>query len=338
MATTLQRQHACNRGTGSDADPTPSIFRNDANNVAALQSARIQKKLAEEAAHLQKEQLDAAAKSLASEVEDREKVQKERDALRSDNKTLNQTLQIRDGEFAGARREIETLKGEKRELENLKNQKENELTSAINGKQQADNLRLQKEQELNTANNYKTSLQNQINTLSAKVSGMENCLPNTSRQDNCLPFQYHNSTVMIVNLGSQRSIDAGGENGTMAYGWDYDLAAGNQTFTLTKVNGRLHPDEYWIIARRDNGQRFYFSAGDTGIELRLGCTFGNQDYWYIGRGPGSRVGSWVIKNARWGTQMALENGFRNNGTRILSDGISDRLEANWVIIPIAFSS
>ncbi|KAM5344893.1 hypothetical protein ACJ41O_010755 [Fusarium nematophilum] len=334
MATTLQHQHACNRSSGPD-DPAPTVFRNDANNITALQRARLQQKLAEEAARRHKEQLDAAAKSLAGEVKDREKVQKERDALRGDYNALNQTIQARDGELVGAKKEIETLREDKRLSEISKCRKEAELASANSAKQQADNLRAQREKELEAANNDKTMLQNQVNLLSNRVNKMEHALPNLSRQDNCLPFQYHNSTVMIVNFACMVALDSGKANG-LAHGWEYFLWSENQTFTLTKYG--TGPNDYWIIARKKDGKRLYFPAGNTGVELAVGNAPDKQDYWYIGRGSDSRVGSWVIKNVEWGTYMEIENGLKANGTRILSQDDSDRHTANWVIIPLAFDN
>jgi predicted nuclease with TOPRIM domain len=47
-----------------------------------------------------------------------------------------------------------------------------------------------------------------INSLTDRISGLEKRLPN-NREDNCLPLQYHNATVMFVNVKCQMSLDAG---------------------------------------------------------------------------------------------------------------------------------
>ena len=80
----ISLQHACNRRF----DTGPNLFKNDINNVAALQSARLQKKLMEEAAHLHQKQLEEAAENLQTQTTDKEKVQQERDELLRRMETL----------------------------------------------------------------------------------------------------------------------------------------------------------------------------------------------------------------------------------------------------------
>lgn len=164
MVDTLQ--HACNRKFDTD----PSLFRNDINNVAALQSARLQKKLMEETARLQQDQLEKATQSLRTEIVNNGKIQLERDELLKEIETLR-------------RKKADELVNWDKERQDLKGQLSS--MSSINGQQLAE-----------------------VERLKQTVSELEKKIPN-SRQDNCLPFQYNKSTVMIVNIRSQMALDAG---------------------------------------------------------------------------------------------------------------------------------
>src|ERR1700712_550211 len=83
MATTIQ--HASNRS----ADKSPSLFRNDFNNVAALEAGRLQKKALEEAAQLQSKKLDEVTQDLKAQFEEEKKrIQQERDDLQRDKQDL----------------------------------------------------------------------------------------------------------------------------------------------------------------------------------------------------------------------------------------------------------
>ena len=148
----------------------PSLFRNDYSNVAALQSERLQEKLMEETARLQWEQLEEVTQDLRTETVNKGKIQQERDELLREM----ETLRPKKGDELGIwENERQDLNGQLSSM------------SSNNGQQRAE-----------------------IETLKQTVTGLEGKIPN-SRQDNCLPFQYHNSTVMIVNLGSQMALDAG---------------------------------------------------------------------------------------------------------------------------------
>ncbi|KAF5672033.1 hypothetical protein FHETE_3905 [Fusarium heterosporum] len=329
--------HQCNPRK-SDKSEAPRIFKNDANSVSELQRARLQKKLAEDAARLQQEKLDAANQDIKS-------IRDERDTLRENVKNMEKSFDDKNREFKILSDNISRLDAEKR-------QKETELATAVSQKESAESFNRQKEAELWAANNEKSNYYQQVSSLTStvtqqanelqnlrsQITTMENKLPN-SRQDNCLPFQYHNATVMIMNLGCQRALDAGKDGGTLVHGIDMDLNNGNQIFILRKMSGRPGVDDYWIIARKDDvSRKLYFDRQETGSELQVGAPPGKQDYWYIGRGSDTRVGSWVFKNAEWGTYIELANGARSNGLRVISYNFSNNLDANWVIVPITFAS
>lgn len=201
MATTTPLQHACNRSSRSSTSPSPSLFRNDANNVTAIQDARLQKTAVEAAARVQQEKLTEVANRLDREIEDRQKEQKELDILRQELDALNKTVQSKDNVLAQAKGEIEMLKRDKQQQESLQTKMESELAAAIDKRQQV-------EDELHIVDKDKAALKNQVELLSAQVNRLDRP-PSSSRLDNCLPFQYHNSTVRIVNLESQRAIDSG---------------------------------------------------------------------------------------------------------------------------------
>lgn len=80
--------------------------------------------------------------------------------------------------------------------------------------------------------------------------------------------------------------------------------------------------------------KLYFPNGNTDVDVHVGTGIPDkQDYWYIGRGGDTRVGSWVydllqaiavgdisglteayrFKNAEWNTYMELQSGGKDNG-------------------------
>ena len=211
-------QHVSNRA--SDTDVTPRLFRNDLNNVAALQNARFQKKLMEEAARLQKQQLEKVE-------EDKEKVVQERDALRAEKEQLNQTVQQKDSSLAV----LQTAKEEvEKQMEVLKSQKEEEIQALTRQKEneganlrrqmddQAEALRKNRAAEITVWEAEKRTLQDQVNSISAKDTEIQSLKQSKGEleklyafggKENCLPPEYHNAEVMIVNVRSQRTLDAG---------------------------------------------------------------------------------------------------------------------------------
>ncbi|KAJ4253322.1 hypothetical protein NW762_010477 [Fusarium torreyae] len=322
MATTLQ--HACNRK--SDTGTDSSIFRNDSNNVAALQTARIQKKLMEEAARLQQQKLDEANNG-------KTQVETERDALSREKQSLTKTLEETKGEVErlklsqenlarqkedelGALKslkqaEIETVRKEKQdELEALGRAKQGEIEAVRREKQnEYDALKTQKEGELATEKqnlgaqlNSMTALEAQrrgeINGLNQTINALKLKLPN-DRQDNCLPFQYHNATVMILQLESGMALDCAKDSGHRGQTFTADMYDNSQLFRLTKNGSQPDQNEPWAITRIDTGlpeENLYFDNDEEDWDLRLEHTSnlsGWQGWWYIGRGASDRVGSWV---------------------------------------------
>lgn len=222
MAATVQ--HACNRR--SDTDTESSIFRNDSNNVAALQTARMQKTLLEEAARLQQQQLEKVVGDLESQATDKKKVEEERDALRREKEALAKAVEAKDGELRGSRNEVEALNVQKQnEVDAERRQKQEEVESVRRQKQsEYDTLKTQKDgvdSQLAASENTRRDLQSQldsmtiaeaqrraeIGSLTQTLVQLEKKVPN-SRLDNCLPFQYHGATVMFVQLNSQMALDA----------------------------------------------------------------------------------------------------------------------------------
>ncbi|KAK6354948.1 hypothetical protein TWF696_004076 [Orbilia brochopaga] len=166
MATTIQ--HACNRESGADSEPSANInvFIHDANNVAAIQNARVQRKRAEEAARRRVEEMEAAAKELASEVVDKEKAQQDLIALRSKHNTLNSqyaslnnTLLARNEELAKANKEIEKLKEEMRQAEITTNNEKANLQAQA--KRDIEKIKAEKQQAENNTNSVIASMRMQ---------------------------------------------------------------------------------------------------------------------------------------------------------------------------------
>jgi myosin heavy subunit len=226
-------QHFSNRK--ADTDPRP--FKNDVNNVAALQSARLQKRRMEEAALLQQKLLNDTAEKLGKQVVDTRKVKQELEDIRKLKDILTQTVdhmsvelnkskddlaramtanqethdqmenwrRLKDGELAS--RNIE--------MENLRRQKDGELTSKnseLNNKNvelENKNVELEmKNRELNKLKDEKEQVRDLYNKLNDETNKLRKQLP-FSDQQNCLPAQYHNSIVLIMNVRSTLAIDLG---------------------------------------------------------------------------------------------------------------------------------
>ncbi|KAI9653012.1 MAG: hypothetical protein M1829_001352 [Trizodia sp. TS-e1964] len=311
--------HASNRTPAVD----PSLFRNDANNVAALQTVRLQKKLLEEAARLQQEQLNEAAGNLKIQIEDKEKIQQERDELRRSKESLSQTVELMNTELEASRNKIERLtaanqetqnqrdnlkKQKQIELKTLEKQKEDELVTLKKQKDdELETLKEQKQSDLSAWESERGGLKGQLSSvlssnaervteidrLNKIISVLAKSAPN-SRQDNCLPFQYHNSTVMIINIRSQMALDFGKDGGTKAYAWEFIWENPYQIFKLSNTSDNPDPDRPWVISRKDDDRRLYFPSADLDVDVHVGTSIpGKQDYWYIGRGSSDQVGSWV---------------------------------------------
>ncbi|VUC29194.1 unnamed protein product [Clonostachys rosea] len=218
--------------TNLSSNTTPIVFKNDDNNVSALENARVQKRRMEEAARLQQQQLEEAGAKLQKQVEDTEEVIKERDQLRSESERLAQENAAAKGLFDA-----------------MKRQKDEEIAamSSRDARRTAEITRL----NLVIYNGRATDI---------------------ARQDNCLPLVYHNAVVHIVNAFCPLGLDSG-----------YPSA------------GRL-----------------YLPNNAVGLDICVGNAPGKQCYWYIGRGSNNRVGSWVIKNAEWGTCIQMGNGGKEN--------------------------
>ena len=194
-------QHACNRKPDTD----PTLFKNDSNNVSALQIARQQKKLMEGQARLQRQQLDEAAKKLQSESESREKVEQECQKLEGLVRAFRHEKEILDDKLTTVSSDKEKVQQERdklsEEVETLRKEKKDELATA-------DTKRQGLESKLTTALSDATQQRRDIETLKSSITTMEKKLPG-SREENCLPFQYHNATVMIINLKSHMPMDSG---------------------------------------------------------------------------------------------------------------------------------
>lgn len=177
-------QHASNSLSGADA----AIFRNDTNNVTALQQARKQKLLMEEAARLQEEKLK-------SQVESTEKIKSERDALLADKSSLLKAAALKDAE-------ISTLSGSKADLTGSLDQKSTEV--AILTKEMATLTK-----DKGTLAEAKAYLGNEIALLRSVIHAAEKRGAETKTLSNSLPDFYQNATVQIINSSNAMAIDAG---------------------------------------------------------------------------------------------------------------------------------
>jgi chromosome segregation ATPase len=135
MAATLR--HVCSRK--SDTDPNPFPFRNDANNVTALQSARRQKKLMEDSARVQQQKLDEVDGKLRNTVEDKEKVTKERDDLQREKDKQQAIIDSLTDKISGLEKK---LMEEATRLQQQKSEADGRLRNAVE-----DNEKVTKERD-----------------------------------------------------------------------------------------------------------------------------------------------------------------------------------------------
>ncbi|KAF3230891.1 hypothetical protein TWF191_008732 [Orbilia oligospora] len=314
METTPQTQHASNRQPSADADSSVSVFRYDSNNFAAVQNARLQRKRAEEAARRHAEEMEAAARNLASEIGSKEQAVKELIALRSEYdalqskyssvnsslKSLETSLKAKNDELAGVKKEIEVAKKEvvdiRSDCETLRNSQ-----SSLNN-------------TLLLTNNHKTSLMTQIKdltsymdfALAAGIREMESLPSNMNNGlENCLPLRYNGSIVLIVNLKNGMLLDPRKDSGTAVQSWTYSEGCVDQMLKLSRIDG----SGVWVISCPLNSKRFYFGSDGPSVELKVAPSLpGSQDYWYIGRDSSSHRGSWVIKNVQSKTYIGPYDG------------------------------
>ncbi|CAH0027029.1 unnamed protein product [Clonostachys rhizophaga] len=95
-----------------------------------------------------------------------------------------------------------------------------------------------------------------------------------------------------------------------------------------------------VIKERDHlrsENKLYFPNNTVGLDVHVGNAPGKQCYWYIGRASSNRVGSWVIKNAEWGTCIQMGNGGKENARHVYSYPVSDHADANWLMVPLSFN-
>ncbi|KAF3283238.1 hypothetical protein TWF970_001217 [Orbilia oligospora] len=340
METTLQTQHSSNRQPSADVDSSVSVFRYDSNNVAAIQNARLQRKRAEEAARRHAEEMEAAARNLASEIGSKEQAVKELIALRSEYdalqskyssvnsslKGLETSLKAKNDELAGVKREVEIAKKE-----------------VVDIRSDCETLRTSQSSSNNTlliANNEKTRLMTQIKgltsymnfALATSIREMESLPSNTNNGlENCLPSRYNGSMVFIVNLKNGMLLDPRKDSGTTVQSWTYSEGFADQMLKLSKIDG----SGVWVIScPLMNSKRFYFGSEGPSVELKTAPSLpGSQDYWFIGRdSSSSHKGSWVIKNVQFKTYIGPYDGTSEVGY-LLSGAIAER----WAIIPITFA-
>ncbi|KAF5539436.1 hypothetical protein FMEXI_8925 [Fusarium mexicanum] len=171
--------HQCN-ARNSEIDEGTVLFRNDANNVTELQKARRQKKLAEEVARLQQEELKAV-------IEDKEKIKAYLDRLNLEVIAIKEDFESKS----------KRLKEEIEEIEKAKREREAELTTYVNSQGS----------QLASLGNKEQDLRQRLKNLTSNIARMVKLAPE-SRQDNCLPLQYHKAIVVIMNIGNETVIDA----------------------------------------------------------------------------------------------------------------------------------
>ena len=207
-------QHISNRVSDSDAVPRP--FRYDLNNVAALQSARLQKKLMEEAARQQQQQIAAV-------TEDKEKVIQERDALLVEKERLHQAIQKMDDSLSASESSLAGMQRAKeeaeRQTETIRQQKDAELATVREQKATGEaEIRRSKDIEIANCETQKQLLLGQVNTipgLNGEIQTLKTSINEMNQRyafggkENCLPMDFHDIDVMIVNVRSHLAIDAG---------------------------------------------------------------------------------------------------------------------------------
>ncbi|KAF3290067.1 hypothetical protein TWF132_007263 [Orbilia oligospora] len=343
METTLQTQHSSNRQPSADVDSSVSVFRYDSNNVAAIQNDRLQRKRAEEAARRHAEEMEEAARNLASEIGSKEQAVKELIALRSEYdalqskyssvnssvKGLETSLKARNDELAGVKKEIEIAKKE-----------------VVDIRSDCETLRTSQSSLNNTlliTNNEKTRLMTQIKDLTSymdfalatSIREMELLPSNTNNGlENCLPPRYNGSIVLIVNLKNGMLLDPRKDSGTTVQSYTYLEGCADQMLKLSKIDGR----DVWVISCPLNSKRFYFGSDGPSVDLKTAPSLpGTQDYWYIGRDSSSHRGSWVIKNVQFQTYIGPYDGTSEVGGRITSHIFNQTGNPRWAIIPITFA-
>ncbi|KAF3317001.1 hypothetical protein TWF173_001006 [Orbilia oligospora] len=343
METTLQAQHSSNRQPSADVDSSVSVFRYDSNNVAAIQNARLQRKRAEEAARRHAEEMEAAARNLASEIGSKEQAVKELITLRSEYdalkskyssvnsslKDLETSLKAKNDELAGVKREVEIAKKE-----------------VVDIRRDCETLRTSQSSSNNTlliANNEKTRLMTQIKDLTSymnfalatSIREMESLPSNTNNGlENCLPSRYNGSIVLIVNLKGGMLLDPRRDSGTTVQSSAYLEGLMDQMLKLSKIED----SGVWVISCPLNSKRFYFGSGGPSVDLKAAPSLpGAQDYWYIGRDSSSNRGSWVIKNVQFKTYIGPYDGTSEVGGRITSHIFNQTGNPQWAIIPITLA-
>lgn len=206
-------QHACSRP--SDPAAKPVVFHNDTNNVAYVQSARLQKKLMEEETLRHQQAIKEAATNLQFEIADKEEVKKQRDRLVIEADTLQQALAAKETEVKHAEGRLLAESEDKARLQK-------EYNSLITQKNEIDtrnNTLAREKAETDTTNNTlmreKAELVTSVDARTLErdnfrneITALQRKLPN-GPQENCLPLYYDGATVMIVNLGSQMALDSG---------------------------------------------------------------------------------------------------------------------------------
>jgi len=240
-------QHFSNR----KADTEPKPFKNDVNNVAALQSARLQKRRMEEAALLQQKLLNETAEKLSNQVVDTGIVKQELEDVRKLKDILTQTVDHMSVELNKSKDDLaramtanqEThdqmeewkrlkngeLTSKNMEMEGLRRLKDGELASK-NKELENKNIELEKKnielekknvelenknRELNKVKDEKKQVRDLYYELDNEATRLRRQVP-FKDQRNCLPAQYHNSTVLIINVRSTLAIDLGkGKSGPL---------------------------------------------------------------------------------------------------------------------------
>ncbi|KAF3116615.1 hypothetical protein TWF103_008378 [Orbilia oligospora] len=343
METTLQTQHSSNRQPSADVDSSVSVFRYDSNNVAAIQNARLQRKRAEEAARRHAEEMEAAARNLASEIGSKEQAVKDLIALRSEYDALQSKYSSVNSSLKG----LETsLKAKNDELAGVKKEIEIAKKEVVDIRSDCETLRTSQSSLNNTlliTNNEKRRLMTQIKDLTSymnfalatSIREMELLPSNTSDGlENCLPSRYNGWIVLIVNLKNGMVLDPRKDSGTTVQSYTYLEGCADQMLKLLKIDG----NGFWVISCPLNSNRFYFGSDGPSVDLKAAPSLpGSQDYWRIGRDSSSHRGSWVIKNVQFQTYIGPYDGTSEVGGRITSHISNQTGNPRWAIIPITFA-
>lgn len=272
------------------------LFKNDANNSSALEDVRAQNTRLEEVAHLQQNALSEAAAKLQNQIKARENaetknneleqemqilnqaIEQKNSELKQENERLIQALERRNGESEKAKADISALRDSFIQAIARKDDEIRDMQNAIRSigseKEVLEEENQDYESKIRTlTNSYNeqdaalTRVRQEVKTMSLKLPG--------DQLHNCLPLNYHNAIIMIINSQTTMALDHGkgkiklfdiqlsfdnnlriADNGTRACLWPFNPENENQMFRLIKTGRLTDPSSPWVIERKTNYSKY----------------------------------------------------------------------------------